>query len=448
MSEKREQTRGGIEAALARNTAAFRKRLGLSQETLAEDAGLSRKTIYNAETFGTAAPRTIEKLASVFGVPVTAMIEPDEESALAIFMGMQGDRLSPHAQDMFFRTVRKAAERTQQRSIDRALVCDAAQVLALFALPESRWYGKVHEDPRLLSEAAATEMLTQSESMNAVNGRVAVSRFRFTLRVIEEIRPEPPHELRALGWKGIAWNLRSLGDYSEALAALDAAERSAELCTDRKSMLARIKLTRAIVWTTMERWDESLDLVRESRRTFREIGDEMRAVMADEQEAIVLMKLGRAMSATRILKRLLREPADDATLARRYTNLAGALDLAGDIVAARRMLKKAIALHQKLGWKQRLTMDAWMLGRLQVKEGGVEKGLVLLARVSAKSRQLDDPDTAIRVDLDRCEIEIKHRLHTAETFDRLRSVATYATENGLADSERRARVLLSRPHPA
>lgn len=469
MRERSEPARDEAGFAVARNTASFRRRMGYAQETLAEEAGLPRKTIYNAERHGTAGTRTLEKLARVFGVSVATMLEPDAETAEAVFLAKQVDRLSARARETFFRSITNRTSDPDPKSIAAetsvrarrgtpvqspvALTAEAdadrqfasAQVPMLFRLPEVEWRKRLAEEPRFMTAASAWEMLAEGESMNPVNPRMAASRSRLALHVIESLAavlPQPPHELRAAAWKNIGWALRSVGEYTEAEAALDHAEKSAQFCMDGGSMLARVKLTRAILLTTMERLDEALLLVRESHTAFREINDAVRCAMADEQEAIIHMKGNDAVRAVPILKRLLKEATSDETKARRYGNLARAFELAGDLESARRTLKKAHELHAQLGWTHVLLTDQWVLGKIMAKAGDVNEGLKMLDHASAQSQVLDDADTAVRIDLDRCQIEIENNRQTDATYDRLRAIAAYAIDKRLPQSECRALLFL------
>lgn len=456
-------------SALARNTASFRRRMGFAQERLADEAGLPRKTIYNTEKYGNAGTRTIEKLARVFGVPAATMLEPDAETAEAVFMAKQVDRLSERAKQTFFRSISNGAvdrdskpveaiprararrARVVRGTVDVAGPTDAdrqfasEQVAALFRLPKAEWQKRLQEEPRFLSVASAWEMLAQAGRLDYVNAREATSRYRLALKVIEDLAavlPQPPHELRATVWKDLAWTLRSVGEYTEAEAALDTAEQSARLCADREGMLARVKLMRAIVLTTMERYDEALPLVRESRATFGEIDDPVRYAMAVEQEALILMRWNDAANAIAILKRLLKESTDDETRARRYGNLALAFEMAGDLGSARKTLKRAHTLHARLGWTHVMRMDQWALGRIMAKTGDLDEGLLMLDRASEQSRELEDADSAVRIDLDRCVIEIENDRQTESTYNRLRAIAAFAIEKRLPQSECRALLFL------
>lgn len=106
--------------ALSRNTAVFRRRMGWSQDDLAEKAEVPRKTVYNTEKFGNAETRTVEKYADVFGVSLSTMFETDPETAEAAFLAAQVTRLSDTARETFHRVLAsRAADDKIRPSRDR-----------------------------------------------------------------------------------------------------------------------------------------------------------------------------------------------------------------------------------------------------------------------------------------------------------------------------------------
>ena len=108
---------GAVQTALARNTAQFRRKMGFSQEELAQRAGVLRKTISSTEMHGNAEARTVEKVADVFGVSFATMYEPDEEAANAEFLAAQIDRLSERGFTILQRVSRALAGRVADDQI-------------------------------------------------------------------------------------------------------------------------------------------------------------------------------------------------------------------------------------------------------------------------------------------------------------------------------------------
>lgn len=107
--------------ALARNAYVFRKRMGLTQGELAARADLRRGTVVEIEKSGNAEMRSIQKVAAVFGVTTSTMLERDEEAADALFLFAQYERLSPGARETFHRAYasRAANDKIRPEGRDR-----------------------------------------------------------------------------------------------------------------------------------------------------------------------------------------------------------------------------------------------------------------------------------------------------------------------------------------
>jgi tetratricopeptide (TPR) repeat protein len=246
------------------------------------------------------------------------------------------------------------------------------------------------------------------------------------------------HELRVEAWKNYAWTLAYFGEYARAEEALDWAEDAADQCADRRHMLAIVQFARGIFLSQMERWTEALVLVIACRKTFRSLGDEVRSAKALEQEANIRMRTGDAAGAVAILSSLIDVAADDATRARRFSNIAKALEIAGVLWLAGEYVAKAQAINERLGATMNLHNNSWTLGRILAKADRIDEAVLTLDRASRGFRSLDAVDDAIRVDLDRSEIELDHRVTTDATYERLRVAAAYAVEKGLPVSKCRA----------
>jgi transcriptional regulator with XRE-family HTH domain len=67
----------------------FRRRRSLSQQELADLAGVSKATVARVETRGTAQPGTVRKLAAALDVDVVALTAPAEPFADAFARHLQ-----------------------------------------------------------------------------------------------------------------------------------------------------------------------------------------------------------------------------------------------------------------------------------------------------------------------------------------------------------------------
>jgi tetratricopeptide (TPR) repeat protein/DNA-binding XRE family transcriptional regulator len=440
--------------------------MGWSQETLAAEAALRRKTIHNIEKHGRAGSRTIAKLARAFDVPVETMTELDESAAHAVFLAARVSRLGATGRDVFFRELRgrighfdeadvlSTSSRTGAGASSVNELSDAVSdeqfasepIPDFFRFPRSEWRRRFEEEPRYRTITFARQLLTEADRVTFEDPRVAIDYYRFALSVIDDIGATLPshHELRVTAWKNLAWALRCVGDYKEAEAALDTAEEAAAWCSDRDRQLARLKLSRAILLGAMQRLDEAVALAREAGVLLSRLNDAAGYEMALEEEAVLLLNKNDGSGALAILERLPIDDTDDETKARRLTNLAIAFGETGALAEAQIYLERALAHHQMLGWQHLLVRDRWVLGGIQAKRGDIDGALATLDRAAEEFRAMEDADSAVRVDLERCEIEIEHGRADSSTFDRLRAASAYAIEKRLPQSACRALLFLQR----
>lgn len=310
----------------------------------------------------------------------------------------------------------------------------------LSSSPES-WNAALLANSAAASVPVAWAILAEADRLCDEHPQDAVAMYEFAVTVAEHVgtvRAIPCHELRVAAWKDLAWVLRRVGEYERATFALDQAEQAADRCADREAMRARVTLARSILLTSMQRLDEALPLLRRARATFLMVGDLDRYEMTLEQEANVLLSRKDGHAAVAILKKLVSEPTDEATKARRFANLAHAFELAGALDTARTYLRKACAIHKKQGATFLRLHDAWTMGRILAKAGAIDRSISLLRFVATGMRNLDDHDTTIMVELNLGEIEVEHQRATAATFHRLREVADYAASKCLPAAELRA----------
>jgi tetratricopeptide (TPR) repeat protein len=328
---------------------------------------------------------------------------------------------------------------------ERARAFAASAVPALFHEPKDEWYRRVAEDIRFVSIEAVWAMLGEADRVSEERPRQAVSYYDLAVFVAEEIaltQAPPSEEFRVAAWKDLAWCLRRVGEYGRAEHALEKAEQACANCADRAGMLARVALSRGILYTSMERFDEALQLIGVAKDEFRRLGDAERVDMAIEQEANILIGRNDGTGALRSLMALMTEPADDHTRARRYGNLAIAFELAGSLPSARQFLRKARDIHARAGASFLLHKDSWALGRILWKEGRVDDALSTLTLAAEGFRELENVDSAVLVDLLVSEIELSSDRTTAATYDRLRTAAAYSIEKHMPESACRALLFL------
>ena len=66
------------------NIAAERARIGMSQEKMASELSVTRKTLYNWERSGNIPQSALEKMSSMFGVPIDYLLAKSVSEEVSI----------------------------------------------------------------------------------------------------------------------------------------------------------------------------------------------------------------------------------------------------------------------------------------------------------------------------------------------------------------------------
>ena len=188
-------------------------------------------------------------------------------------------------------------------------------------------------------------------------------------------------QLRAHAWKDVGQALGYLGRYQEALRAFDRAESSivefGALAHDR----AIVRFARASTLQEIDRHEESMTLLAECKKVFRDHSDARRLILCGIAEGVLLHRLRKYREAREAYLLLLAETRDTIDLESLAClhNVIGycSVDL-GDYAAAEVHLSRAIELFEELKQPLRITRAELGRGRMLVRQGEIDRGIAHL----------------------------------------------------------------------
>ena len=185
-------------------------------------------------------------------------------------------------------------------------------------------------------------------------------------------------QLRAHAWKDRGRALCHLAQYPLALNALDHAEEIlapfGTLAHDR----AIVRLVRASTLQEIQRYDETLGVLRECKQIFLDHGDARRHLICGIIEGNLLHRMGlyrEAREAYLPLLDLARSGGDRESLASIHNNIGYSSVEMGDFNSAETHLGEAIAILQEMNEPLRVARAELARGRLYVRRGDVERGI-------------------------------------------------------------------------
>jgi tetratricopeptide (TPR) repeat protein len=190
-------------------------------------------------------------------------------------------------------------------------------------------------------------------------------------------------QIQAHAWKDHGKAMRFIGRNTEAIQSFHTAEQKLEphgvLAHDR----AIVHFNLAISLQEVERFDESLALLVDSREVFRDHGDTRNATLCGLAEGVLLQRMGKYRDAreTYLLLLASTRDMDTETLAAVHHAIGFcSIDL-HDFAHADANLRHAIALYRQVGQPMVILKVELGRGRLFIRTGQAQSGITHLRPV-------------------------------------------------------------------
>lgn len=199
-------------------------------------------------------------------------------------------------------------------------------------------------------------------------------------------------QLRAHAWKDLGKALLYLGKQEEALRAVENADARIAAYGSLAHDQAIVGLVRAEALQQMDRYDEAFAVLAESRRVFRDHGDDRRLLLAGIAEGVLLHRLRKYREAREAYLLLLASMQDtmDKDSAACLHNVIGHCSVElGDFDAAEAYLTRAMALFTELGQTLQAAKANLARGRMFIRQGRVNRGIAHLQRIRAQFIRAD-----------------------------------------------------------
>lgn len=279
---------------------------------------------------------------------------------------------------------------------------------AQLAEPTAGFVRALFKGVLLLLERNPRAALHLAEIAKDAAGRLRTEAYPLSLR----------QQLLGLAHKHRANALRQLGRGSDALEALDEAERAFSKIATSAYDIACVDFIRATVFRMLDRYDDALIFLESARDTFVEYGDNRRRGHADLVEAGILFARGDIAPARDLFLSLIKEAqqrGDLTTAARLFSNVASCNQILGEKEAAATFYLQAIRLYEELGMPTEKIRARWGLGRLLASSGRIEEAVERLQQAAEEFESHAMHLDAALVFLEICELEITRRNTAAVT---------------------------------
>jgi tetratricopeptide (TPR) repeat protein len=267
----------------------------------------------------------------------------------------------------------------------------AAEYLALVVMSPAGLERAAIADNRAMQTAGMVRLLCEvSRKLREKDPKHALRLADVAIAVAARLRAERyaedmRREMRGAAWFERANVLRYLGNFSEALLALDHSEAEYRHAALPDHPLATIKYTRSVIYMKSERLDEAARLAGESARVFRMYGDDNRVVHAQLVIGGCLFYRREYVLARQLFQRLLPLLAtinEPATEARCLSNLAVSERELGEHMAALLHFSKAGEIYERLDMRTEVLRARWGAGVLTLRMGNILDGVARLRKVA------------------------------------------------------------------
>jgi len=210
--------------------------------------------------------------------------------------------------------------------------------------------------------------------------------------------------LRADAWRDHAYVLQVLGRYSEALAAVEEAERLLRETALPQYGLARIKLVRANILTWTDKLPEAIALADEASEIFLDFGDHVKYATARMTQAATLHEYGSIREALEIWESIKNEESlEEMTRVMVMYNIGLAYRELGDTTKSIEHITVALAEYELLGMDVPATRARWALATTLVSAGKFDAAVTLFERAWREFESLDMEADAALVALELAE---------------------------------------------
>ena len=272
-----------------------------------------------------------------------------------------------------FEREREAAEHSVERLLHNTPVAEWGR---LAANPELRTNGALERLGNLFASA-----LTKNPSHAKAIAELAVA-------VAEGLPPDAYPvlviaQLRAHAWKDLGKALRFLGKNSEALTVFATAEQRLSKHLTLTHDVAIVRFNLAMSLQEVDRFDESLALLVESKRVFWDHADKRNTLLCGFAEGVLLQRLRRyrEVRETYLLLLASTRNIDTETLAAIHHAIGFCSVDLGDFADAEANLDHAISLYQQNGQPMQILKVELGRGRLFIRSGQPASGITHLRPV-------------------------------------------------------------------
>jgi tetratricopeptide (TPR) repeat protein len=271
---------------------------------------------------------------------------------------------------------------------------DAAPLVAsLLATPRETWAGQMAEHPEWRTAgvvralvAAAQRLIDTMPPDAAAAAAVAVDIAEHLDRL--RVGVDVVAKLRGAAWRERAYALAFIGEFKQALTAVETAEAAFADCTVNDYDLSRVAIVRCLTYRSLDRVPETLPIARNAANVFANSGDDRRRCSALMLEAMAAVSLGEYRRAVNLFDAIQRSTSDHDLRARALGNMGNCYRALREIENAFAAYDASAHLHDLHGTHTESARIRWNRAVLLADSGAHAEAVTRLLDVKRQLQQL------------------------------------------------------------
>lgn len=286
----------------------------------------------------------------------------------------------------------------------------------LISQPRSTWSETVRHDLRYQTAAVVRQLVERSEIVIDTMPPDALEMARIGVEIgqllgHDEYTSDVVRKALGAAWRQYGYTLFYIGEFNKALDASERARSLFEQCAVADYDLARVGIVRALVYGSLERYEEAQSIAVESARIFRAWGDRKRLASALSSEAHILILQDRYFEALPILEEVendFKELMDSNARARVIGNIALCFAQTGRIADALQNYQIAAAIHEEMGTRTEAARIRYNVADLLATQGKFAEAQSRMRRIHDEFASLGMTYAAVCAGLGLAETLLVH----------------------------------------
>ncbi len=267
----------------------------------------------------------------------------------------------------------------------------------LLAGPREEWMPRLREHPEWRTAGVVRGLVGRTIAVMMSMPPDALEMTALSTEIADHLDPVTTGaptvaRVRAAAWRDRAYALYYVGQFLDSLTACDHAARLLDGCVVDEYDRARLGIVRTLSLRAVEKFDEAVEVIRDSSEAFADYADTTRYASARIAEVHLLFsrsEFAKALSILEPLERQLKETPDANIHARVLGNLGHCYWKLGRIDLALSHQEAATSLLDDLGERTEAVRSRWNIALVLASAGKTSEAMIRCEAIQRSFEELN-----------------------------------------------------------